>query len=104
MVVRKPDANGNNVTKFAEKDKPQNIFSYDALDSISVDDIEVTDYLEKGKAAFSRVYQIYEGELQLTINDEHFNLHKGDGVFIEKGTVYEMKGTYKAIAVNKVAY
>src|SRR5579863_3829704 len=100
MVVRKSD---ERVRKFADKKEASDEISYSALNDVSLDIIEVTDYSEKGIASYNRVYEVFDGELQLTINNQQTNLHKGDAVFIEKGMDYELKGTFKAVAVNKVA-
>lgn len=100
VVVRKSDERVRKFNDRVEASDGSDI-SYKALDNVSLDVIEVKDYFEKGKAAYNRVYEVYDGELQLTINDQHVVLHKGDAVFIEKGMDYELKGTFKMIAVNK---
>jgi len=100
MVVRKSD---ERVRTFSHKKEASDDVLYDALDNVSLDVIEVTDYSEKGKASYNRVYEVFDGEMQLIINGQQANLHKGDGVFIEKGMNYELKGTFKAVAINKTA-
>jgi mannose-6-phosphate isomerase class I len=101
MVVRKSD---QEVKKFADKKEASGDVSYRELENVSLDIIEVTDYFEKGKAAFNRVYEVYDGEMQLTIAGQQTSLHKGDAVFIEKDMDYELKGTFKAVAINKTAF
>ena len=100
MIVRNSD----------ESPHKRNVFDDSLLtdvsnlpDDVSLDFIEVEEYVEKGKASFNRVYHIYDGEMQVTINEREIILRKGDGIFIEKGMNFEMTGTFKAAAVNKVA-
>jgi len=101
MVVRKEDSSSK---KSKHNDTDFFNGSNNLSDNVSLDIIEVEDYLEKGKASFNRIYQVFDGEMQLTINGREIILCKGDGVFIEKGMTYEMKGTFKAAAINKVAF
>ncbi len=100
IVVRKSTS-----SSIKNKDRDTKLFNdiSNPSNNISLDVIEVEDYFEKGKASFNRVYHVFDGELQLAINDQQTTLYKGDGVFIQKGMTYEMKGTFKAVAVNTVA-
>lgn len=99
LVVRKSD---KTVKKFdSKKDAPGDV--HEALLHVSLDVIEVTDYEEQGKAAFSRVYEVYDGVMQVIINEQQINIQKGDSIFIEKGMDYEIKGTFKAVAINRIA-
>lgn len=104
MVIRKTNESENKISRFEDDEKPSEFTTNDVLNSLSVDVIEVIDYSEKGIASFNRIYQIFEGELHLIINNENIIIRKGDGLYIEKGTKYEITGTFKAIAVNKVAH
>lgn len=98
MIVRSSD---KSTKKFVEKDI-SHLIAKNELDTLSIDTIEVTNYLEKGKATYNRMYEIYDGEMELLINGKQIMLHKGDGIFIEKGIDYEIEGTFKAIAMNRV--
>jgi hypothetical protein len=100
MVVRKSDGVAK---KFDDKESALDQSTLDTLNSLSIDIFEETDYYGKGMASFNRIYEVYDGELYVTINDQEMVLHKGDSIFIEKGMIYEMKGTFKAIAMNRVA-
>jgi hypothetical protein len=100
MLVRKSDRVAK---KFDDKESAFDQSTLDALKSLSIDNFEETDYYGKGTAAFNRVYEVYEGELHVIINELEYVLHKGDSIFIEKGMTFEMKGTFKMIAINKVA-
>ena len=99
MVVRKSDKSKQSVSE-----KAAQFVSNDGLNTVSLDVIEVIDYSEKGKASFNRVYQIFDGVMQVIINDQEINLQKGDSIFIEKGMNFEIKGTFKAVAVHRVAF
>lgn len=99
-VIRKSDQSRKKIT---ENNDPIDYASKESLDTLSLDDFEGTDYYEKGKASFSRIYQVYEGAMHVIINEEEIILNKGDSIFIGKGTSFEMKGTFKALAVNKEA-
>jgi mannose-6-phosphate isomerase class I len=99
MVVRKSDRVAK---KFADKTEvPADV--HETLQHMSLDVIEVTDYVEQGKASFNRVYEIYDGIMQVVINEQHIDLQKGDSIFIEKDMNYEIKGTFKAIAISNAA-
>lgn len=100
MVVRKSDPSRK---KTSNEDNSIASVSNNSLNNLSLDVFEETDYYGKGRASFSRVYEVFDGVLHVIINDEEIILNKGDSIFIGKGTIYEMKGTFKVIAVNKVA-
>jgi len=99
MIVRSSD---KSTKKFVDKDI-SHLITKDAFNSLSVDTIEVTDYFEKGKASYNRIYQIYDGKMEILINEKQIILLKGDGIFIQEGMDYEIEGTFKAIAMNRVA-
>ena len=65
--------------------------------------IEETDTNEKEMAEYNRIYYVFEGDLQLTINNKEILLHMGDACFVEKGMLFAMKGTFKALSVHKRA-
>jgi len=65
--------------------------------------IEVIDHFEKQLAEYNRIYYVFEGILQLTVNDKEVLLNKGDACFVEKGMLFEMRGTFKAMSVHKRA-
>lgn len=72
-----------------------------ADDGVMLDVLEVTDYHEKMIADYHIVYYIYEGTANLLINGQEITLKKGDSIYLEKGTLYEMSGTFKALALDK---
>jgi mannose-6-phosphate isomerase-like protein (cupin superfamily) len=101
VVVRKSDPSRKKISGNNENiDRASN----NLLNTFSLDIFEETDYREKGKASFNRIYEIYDGELHVIIDDQEIILQKGDSIFIGKGTSFEMRGTFKAVAVNTVAF
>ena len=97
VVVKKTGTTFSNVG-----DPSPNISTFPkADDGAFLDVIEVTDYHEKMTAEYHIVYYVYEGKVRLLINGQEIILEKGDSIYIEKGTFYEMQGTFKAMAVDK---
>ena len=74
------------------------------LKGFSFDFLEVTNFQQKFRMDYHLVYYVFDGELFFEINKGEYFLQKGDAVFVEKGMSYEMKGTFKAVAINRTAY
>lgn len=101
VVVQKSDQSRK---KIPDKNENNDQVLNDSLNSLSIDVFEEADYYEKGKAAFNRIYEVYDGELHVIINEQEMIIYKGDSIFIGKGTSFEMRGTFKAVAINRVAF
>jgi mannose-6-phosphate isomerase class I len=73
----------------------------DLDDKLSLNVVEVTDHREKTTAAYNRVYYIYDGLMALHVNNQEIKLQKGDACFVEKGTKFELMGTFNVIIVSQ---
>lgn len=74
------------------------------LNKIAIENIEGTDFSSKLHAEYNVINYLYEGELLLEINNKQYTLIKGDAFFIEKGMTYVMRGTFKAMCLNRTVY
>jgi mannose-6-phosphate isomerase class I len=97
MIVKKSNVPIKKITD----DKKQLNEIVDIDDKLTLNVAEVTDYREKNTASYNRVYYIYDGLMALNINNQEIELSKGDGCFVEKGTKFEMKGTFNVIIVSQ---
>lgn len=73
----------------------------DLDDKFTINVAQATDYREKTKAAYNRVYYISDGEMVLRINDQELQLRKGDACYVEKGTIVELEGSFNVIIVSQ---
>lgn len=73
----------------------------DINDKIELNVAEVVDHHEKIKTAYNRVYYIFEGVMQMLINNQEIILQKGDACFVEKGMLVELRGTFSVIIVGQ---
>lgn len=69
-------------------------------EKISLNVVEATDYHEKTKSAYNRIYYVSDGLIKLLINGQEIFLQKGDACFIEKGMTFELSGTFSVIIVS----
>ena len=98
MVIRKSNAS---VPKITGSKIATDYITKDISEQVALAVIEGADYDEKETTDVNRIYYIFDGQLQLFVRDKEAVLYAGDAFFIEKGMTYEMKGTFKAIAVNQ---
>lgn len=96
MVVRKSLHSAKKISN--EKKDLNEIIPRDQ--GISLDIAEVVDHHEKTLAAYNRIYYVSEGNMQLCFNNQHIHLQKGDACFVEKGMLFELKGTFTVIIVS----
>ena len=73
----------------------------DIDEKVSLNVTEAVDYNERTTAEYSRIYYIYDGLMQLSINNRELELGKGDACFVEKGMTFALKGTFKVITVSQ---
>ncbi|MCL5438778.1 MAG: cupin domain-containing protein [Patescibacteria group bacterium] len=100
-VVRKSEVT---IRKIADNKIAISFITKDISKDVSLATTEATDYYEKETAYYNRIYYVLEGNLILVFNNEEVTLNVGDVCYVEKGTKYEMKGTFKAIIVNQPAF
>lgn len=100
-IVRKSEGM---VRKIADNKIATNYITKDITKYLSLATTEAKDYYEKVKTTYNRIYFVLEGELVLKFDDSDQKLHEGDTCFVEKGTNYEMLGTFKAIIINQPAF
>ncbi len=74
-----------------------NLLTANDSDNVSLAISTAKDHDETTKTTSDRVYFVLEGEL--IIND-NLIAKKGDVVFISANTVYNFKGSFKAVLVN----
>ena len=99
VVVRKSDIS----TRKEIKNESIEQSIQDPTSNISLAFLEEQDYYVKTITEYNRVYYIYSGKMYLNIGGREIFLQKGDACFVEKGTPYEIKGTFNALAVHKIA-
>jgi len=100
-VIRKSEAS---IRKIADNKTATNYITKDISSQMSFATIEAIDYFEKETSSYNRIYYVLKGTLQLMFGKQEISLQGEDSCFVEKGTTYEMKGTFKAIVVNQPAF
>ena len=100
-VVRRTETT---VRRIADNKTAANYITKDISKNVSLATTEATNYYEKEAADYNRIYYVLEGNLILVFNTEEVALNVSDVCYVEKGTKYEMKGTFKAIIVNQPAF
>lgn len=93
--------NASNSIKKITDDKKTLEEIVDLDDKLNLNVAEATDYREKTTAAYNRVYYIYDGVMDLHVNNQELQLHKGDACFVEKGTTFELVGSFSVIIVSQ---
>ncbi len=100
-VVKKSDAV---VRQIAPNKIASNYITKDISPVVSFATTEATDYYEKETTDYNRIYYVTEGTLVLSVDGQEVSIEEGDSCFLENGTMYEMKGTFKAVIVNQPAF
>jgi ethanolamine utilization protein EutQ (cupin superfamily) len=100
-VVRKSEAV---VRKIANNKTATNYITKDISPLVSFAITEATDYYEKETAPYDRIFYVLEGKLLLVFDGKEIPLNSGGCCFIKKNTIYEMKGTFKAVVINQPAF
>lgn len=100
-VIRKSEAS---VRKITDNKIVLNYITKDISPDVSFAITQAKNYSEKETIIYNRVYYVLEGTLLLSNNGQEISLGEGDSCFLEKGTEYTMKGTFKAIIVNQPAF
>lgn len=100
-VIRKSEAT---VRKIADNKTAANYITKEISKDVSLATTEAQEYYEEETANYNRIYFVLEGELLLQFENQEVSLLEGDTCFIEKGTTYEMKGTFKAVMINQPAF
>jgi len=100
-VVRKQEGV---VRKIADNKIATNYITKEITKDFSLATTEAQDYYEKVETTYSRIYYVLSGELILKFGSEEQKLHEGDTCFVEKGTSYEMLGSFKAVIINQPAF
>lgn len=73
----------------------------DLDDKLNLTVAEVADYREKTTAAYNRVYYVSEGNMSFSMNEQIIRLQKGDACYVEKGTKFELEGSFSVIIVSQ---
>lgn len=92
------------IRQIADNKTANNLITKEITPNVSLATTNATDYYEKEATDYDRIYYVLEGEMQLDIDGTHSVLSIGDACFIEKGTTYEMRGTFNAVIVNQPAF
>ena len=90
--------------RIAENKTANNLITKTISPELSLATTEATDYFEQEMTPYNRIYYVLDGQLEVTIDGETSTLQKGDACFIGEGTMYEMRGTFKAVIVNQPAF
>ncbi|HJP96547.1 MAG TPA: hypothetical protein VJ843_04205 [Candidatus Saccharimonadales bacterium] len=97
-------ASEGTIRQIAENKTANNLITKEISPAVSLATTEATDYYEKGTCEYDRIYYVLDGELQINSDGTRSMLRVGDACFIAKGTVYEMRGTFKALTINQPAF
>jgi ethanolamine utilization protein EutQ (cupin superfamily) len=97
-------ASEGTIRQIADNKTANNLITKEISPSVSLAITEATDYHEKETSEYDRIYYVLDGELQISSEGIESALQVGDSCFISKGTSYEMRGTFKALAVNQPAF
>lgn len=96
IIARKSQASVKKI--FEEKKSIDEIVPQDQ--KISLDIADVKNHYEQTKAAFNRIYYVSGGVMHVHIKNQDFELNKGDACFVEKGTIFELQGSFSVIIVS----
>lgn len=97
-------ASEGTIRQIADNKTATNLITKEISPDVSLAITEATDYYEQETCEYNRIYYVLDGELQIISNGVESTLQGGDVCFISKGTDYEMRGTFKALAVNQPAF
>jgi len=97
-------ANEGTIRKIADNKTANNLITKDISSLVSLSTTEATDYCEKETTDYSRIYYVLEGSLELTFDGLPHELTEGDSCYMDAGTEYEMRGTFKVVVVNQPAF
>lgn len=100
-VVKKSEGT---VRKIGDNKTALNLITRSITPDVSLVVIEAKDYHEIETTPYSRIYYVTEGELTLSFDKNEQTLNTGDACFIDKGTTYEMSGTFIALTINQPAF
>lgn len=92
------------VRQIADNKTASNLITKDLSQEVSLATTRGTDYYEKETTHYNRIYFILEGKIELDIDGNKKELLVGDACFLEKGTTYEMRGTFNAVTINQPAF
>lgn len=100
-VVHSPDV----ITREIENNKTaKNLIGKGITDNFSIAVIDGQDYSGDEITEYNRIYFVLDGELRLRFGERSEVLRQGDSCYIEKGSEYEMHGTFSVLVVNQPAY
>jgi ethanolamine utilization protein EutQ (cupin superfamily) len=97
-------ANEGTVRQIADNKSANNLITKDDTSAISLATTEGEDFYEREITKYNRIYFVLEGNLELVFSGESHQLSVGDACYMDSGTEYEMKGTFKAVVVNQPAF
>lgn len=97
-------ASEGTIRQIAENKTATNLITKEISPTISLATTEATNYYEKETCEYDRIYYVLAGELRINSDGTESTVQVGDACFIAKGTVYEMRGTFKALIVNQPAF
>ncbi len=100
-VVRNSNAS---VRKISDNKISINYITKDISPDVSFAVAEATEFKEKQRAEYNRIYYILSGTLILMFDKKKVELETGDSCYVSKGTEYVMSGTFKAVMVNQPAF
>lgn len=90
--------------QITENKSANNLITKEDTPVMSLATTEGIDYHEKESTKYNRIYYVLEGKLALGFDGKFYELTAGDTCYMDAGTDYEMKGTFKALVVNQPAY
>lgn len=97
-------ANAGTVRKIADNKSVNNLITKEDASAISLATTEGKDFYGQEVTRYNRAYFVLEGTLEVNFDGEYHRLSVGDACYIDAGTKYEMKGTFKAVVVNQPAF
>lgn len=100
-IVKSSEAAVRNI---ADNKTASNLVTKDISPGVSLATTRASDYYEKETTPYNRIYFILEGKMELDFDGNKEVLSTGDACFLEKGTTYEMRGTFNAVTINQPAF
>lgn len=99
--VRKSEAR---IRQIADNKIARNFITKEISPNVSLAVLDAKNYEEDENTEYDKIYYVLEGSLTLVFQEETMVLEEDDCIFVNKGTNYKMRGSFKVIIVNQPAF
>lgn len=90
--------------KIAENKQAMNYITKNITSDFSLAVIKAENFDEMETATYNRIYYVLSGQLELTFDGVKNILKSGDTCYLQKGSKYQMSGTFGTIVINQPAF